>query len=141
MCTLLQLPRSFWTDSFHVSVIIISIIITCFRILCADWKAMAILKGVNAPNANHFCLWCKCTKEQIRDFSGMYSKQFVCIFNNNINHFMMGTFGSFVRTVFQCLLMLILYIYNENYNGGSLQHSPYAHSPLTLTNSLNKYIL
>ena len=98
-CTLLQLPRSFWTDAFHVSVIIISIIITCFRILCADWKAMAILKGVNAPNANHFCLWCKCTKEQIRDFSGMYSKQFICIFNN-IKHFMVGTFGGFVRTVF-----------------------------------------
>ncbi|KXJ06364.1 hypothetical protein AC249_AIPGENE12538 [Exaiptasia diaphana] len=38
-------------------------------LLCADWKFMAILLGINSPSSEYFCLWCKCCKKLIRDFS------------------------------------------------------------------------
>nr|KAG5709950.1 hypothetical protein BaRGS_029992 [Batillaria attramentaria] len=39
------------------------------RILSSDWKAMSLLKGINPANSRYFCLWCECSKAQIRDFS------------------------------------------------------------------------
>ena len=30
---------------------------------CSDWKFMAIMSGLNAANANYFCLWCLCHKD------------------------------------------------------------------------------
>ena len=27
---------------------------------CGDWKFMYIIMGLNAPNANYFCLYCNC---------------------------------------------------------------------------------
>ncbi len=44
------------------------------RVLACDWKALALLKGINSANSNYFCLWCYCTKQQIADFSSKYSK-------------------------------------------------------------------
>ena len=41
-----------------------------YRLLTADWKAAAILMGINNANAQYFCLWCYCSKRQIRDFDG-----------------------------------------------------------------------
>ncbi|RIB20598.1 hypothetical protein C2G38_2035120 [Gigaspora rosea] len=31
----------------------------------SDWKFLYIILGFNAPNANHFCPWCLCTKKDI----------------------------------------------------------------------------
>ncbi|XP_070200636.1 uncharacterized protein [Littorina saxatilis] len=38
-------------------------------LLCSDWKAMALLKGLNAANSSHFCLWCHCHKHDIANFT------------------------------------------------------------------------
>nr|KAG5687666.1 hypothetical protein BaRGS_027558 [Batillaria attramentaria] len=40
-------------------------------IISSDWKALSLLKGVNSANANHFCLWCLCTKREITDFTSL----------------------------------------------------------------------
>jgi len=38
----------------------------------SDWKFMAIILGFNAPNANFFCPWCLCTKNDIGNKSNVY---------------------------------------------------------------------
>nr|KAG5705606.1 hypothetical protein BaRGS_034804 [Batillaria attramentaria] len=38
-------------------------------IISSDWKALSLMKGVNSANANHFCLWCHCSKREITDFT------------------------------------------------------------------------
>ncbi|KAK7501225.1 hypothetical protein BaRGS_00007710, partial [Batillaria attramentaria] len=38
-------------------------------ILCSDWKALQLFRGINQANSYYFCLWCECTKDQISDFS------------------------------------------------------------------------
>ena len=40
-----------------------------YRLVCADWIFMALLMGINAPSSYQFCLWCYCTKDEIKDFS------------------------------------------------------------------------
>ncbi|XP_070184467.1 uncharacterized protein [Littorina saxatilis] len=32
---------------------------------CSDWKAMAMVRGINQANSDYFCLWCHCTKADI----------------------------------------------------------------------------
>ncbi|XP_048575576.1 uncharacterized protein LOC125556804 isoform X1 [Nematostella vectensis] len=38
-------------------------------VMCADWKFMACILGINSPCALYFCIWCECSKRMIRDFS------------------------------------------------------------------------
>jgi hypothetical protein len=35
--------------------------------LSGDWKFLRIVTGMAAPNQHHFCIWCKCTKDEIAD--------------------------------------------------------------------------
>lgn len=39
-----------------------------WMVVC-DWKAAAILMGLNGAASNYFCLWCYCQKTEIYDFS------------------------------------------------------------------------
>ncbi|CAC5358958.1 unnamed protein product [Mytilus coruscus] len=38
-------------------------------ILTCDWKALCLLRGINAANSDYFCLWCHCRKREICNFS------------------------------------------------------------------------
>ncbi|EDO32150.1 predicted protein [Nematostella vectensis] len=38
-------------------------------VMCADWKFVACILGINSPCALYFCIWCECSKRMIRDFS------------------------------------------------------------------------
>ena len=40
-----------------------------FRIMTCDWKALALLRGINGAQCEYFCMWCHCSKKQICDFS------------------------------------------------------------------------
>ncbi|KAJ7377697.1 hypothetical protein OS493_027259 [Desmophyllum pertusum] len=37
-------------------------------LVCSDWKFLAILLGLSGARAKYFCIWCRCSKEQILDF-------------------------------------------------------------------------
>ncbi|RIB29089.1 hypothetical protein C2G38_2156340 [Gigaspora rosea] len=41
----------------------------CFS---SNWKFMAIILGINAPNSNYFCPWCLCTKKDIGNKDNVY---------------------------------------------------------------------
>lgn len=47
------------------------------RLLCSDWKAMAMMRGINQASSHVFCLWCKCNKSNIKDFTGTFRNQFI----------------------------------------------------------------
>lgn len=47
------------------------------RLLCSDWKAMAMMRGINQASSHVFCLWCKCNKSNIKDFTGTSRNQFI----------------------------------------------------------------
>lgn len=38
-------------------------------IMTCDWKALALLRGINGAQCEFFCMWCHCSKKQICDFS------------------------------------------------------------------------
>ncbi|XP_062619871.1 uncharacterized protein LOC134281418 [Saccostrea cucullata] len=38
-------------------------------IMTCDWKALALLRGINGAHCDFFCMWCHCSKKQICDFS------------------------------------------------------------------------
>ena len=35
----------------------------------SDWKFLVICQGLNAANSEVFCIWCHCSKEEIRDMT------------------------------------------------------------------------
>ena len=39
---------------------------------CGDWKFMYIIMGLNAPNANYFCLYCNCDIESRWDMDRIW---------------------------------------------------------------------
>jgi len=39
---------------------------------CGDWKFMYIIMGLNAPNANYFCLYCNCDIESRWDMDQIW---------------------------------------------------------------------
>lgn len=42
--------------------------------LCADWKFLALIVGIQAASSKHFCIWCKCTNEE-RQILGDWSME------------------------------------------------------------------
>lgn len=52
---------------------------TLIRLVCSDWKFLAILLGLSGAKAKYFCIWCKSSKEQILYFLSKFDD--LCISN------------------------------------------------------------
>ena len=44
--------------------------------MSADWKFMQLVRGIKAPTAEYFCLYCNCSKSQIADLELQWSNDY-----------------------------------------------------------------
>ena len=76
------------------------VLFALIRLVCSDWKFLAILLGLSDAKAKYFCIWCRCSKEQILDFlsecygfliNGKYGFEMACA-NLSPFHFIISQF-------------------------------------------------